>query len=124
MLASFAVPTQICEYLARPAEPAAPIVERPMPATKEDIEQLRALLRWARSTRADTLTREKQLADGLERALNYLGEPDQRKNVMLWILSALRQSMRKLHGNLWVVTDRDLNDWAMRQLEDMFPDGA
>lgn len=93
-----------------------------MPASEDDIRDLRALLRWARSTRADTLTREKLLAEGLERALAYLSEPDQRKNVMLWILSALRQSMRKLHGNLWVVTDRDLNDWAMRQLEDMFPE--
>lgn len=97
-------------------------VEHPMPATPQDIEQLQALLRWARADRKNAGTREIALGDALERAIAYLKEPDERKNVVAFVLSALHQSMRRVSpgSNIWLTVDRDLHDWALGQIEQMF----
>lgn len=104
----------------QPNYPAGPFQATPMPASKHEIDGLHAILRYARSLRTmDTTAR--MLADALERALAYLEEPDSRVNVMRFILGALHASMRKLphSSNVWHAVDRDLQDWAMRQIEDL-----
>lgn len=107
--------------------PDGPFQATPMPASKHEIEGLRAILRYARSLRhLDSTAR--MLADALDRALAYLEEPDSRVNVMRYILGALHASMRKVphSANTWHAIDRDLQDWAMRQIEDLlgpFPTG-
>lgn len=104
----------------RPNYPLGPFaVEAPMPATQADIAQLRGLLRWARSSNAQREPKERVLADALERAIAYLEEPDERKNVVGYILNALHQSYKSMNGT-FVVRDRDLHDWAIQQINDMF----
>jgi hypothetical protein len=117
----------VADFHAQPHRanyPFGPVtIKLPMPATPDDIASLRRLLDWAKGR---TLTpTERTLYDALQRALFYLEEPDQRKNVVLYILSALRHSMRKLEGGkMWAMVDRDLHNWAMEQIEDMFPDAG
>lgn len=96
-------------------------LDRPMPATQNDLHELKAVVRWLRGARNFT-TRERVAADALERAIAYLEEPGARTSVVTYILSALHQSMRRVKNdsNIWVPVDRDLNDWALRQIEDMF----
>lgn len=103
--------------------PAPFVVENPMPATPQEVEELRALLRWAKADRGNAAAgqlRERALRDGLEKAIAYLAEPDSRVNVVRFILSALRQSMVRQPG-LWVCRDRDLQTWALDQVATMFP---
>lgn len=103
-----------------PNYPDGPFQAIPMPASKHEIDGLRAILRYARSLRTLDTT-DRMLADALERALAYLEEPDSRVNVMRYILGALHASMRKVphSANVWHAIDRDLQDWAMRQIEDL-----
>lgn len=103
-----------------PNYPAGPYLVEPMPASKHEIDGLRSILRYARSLRTMDST-ARMLADALERALAYLEEPDSRVNVMRFILGALHASMRKVphSANVWHAIDRDLQDWAMRQIEDL-----
>lgn len=90
-----------------------------MAATQADIAQLKNLLNWARSSNAAREPKERILADALERALMYLEEPDERRNVVGYVLNALHQSYRRSNGT-YVVRDRDLHDWAIQQIEGMF----
>jgi hypothetical protein len=107
----------------RPATPNYPfgpfVVERPMPASKQDIAELRQIYRWAKSSKAPREARERILADALAKALTYLEEPDTRVNVVGYILAALHQSMRKVGPNVWAVRDRDLQHWALSQIEEL-----
>lgn len=112
------------EWLKEPFHPNYPLgqfsVEAPMPATKADIAHLKSLLSWARSTNVHKEAKERVLADALERAIAYLEEPDERKNVVGMILNALHQSYKRTDYGGYVVRDRDLHDWAIEQIEAMF----
>lgn len=95
-----------------------------MPATPDDIRELRELLRWYRGRKStvqfDRDRETKAIVAGLERALEYLEHPDRRINRALFILAALRQSMKRGDGGIWMVVDRDLQTWALEQAEAMF----
>jgi c-di-GMP-related signal transduction protein len=97
------------------------MVQNPMPATQEDIDELKRLLKWSRTARSG-VAKEQVLVSAIEKALSYLEQPDGRRNVILFCLSALRQSVRKGSDktNVWYVTDHVLYDWAMEQIHEMF----
>lgn len=116
-------------HLRRPFRPSymrGPVtMELPMPATPDDIASIRQIANWAK--RHKLTPTERMLHDALQRALTYLEEPDSRKTIMLHILSALRHSMTPKVGDggkMWVTVDRDLHNWAMEQIEQMFPNAG
>lgn len=95
-----------------------------MPATKDDIEHLKGLVRWARTTGAKKHHADNVMAEALEKAIGYLEEPDRRRNIVGYVLAALHRSMRHVkdgNSDMWIVVDRELHTWAMGQIESMFP---
>lgn len=107
----------------RVSQYAATRVEvNPVPASKKDIAELASLLRWTKSShRISHIEKEQILVEALEKAISYLAEPDRRKNIMAFVLSALRQSVRKSEQSTvtWQVVDVDLYNWAMDQIESL-----
>lgn len=103
---------------------------RAMAPTLRDIEELRVVLKWVRANKgpAQSATRERMLADALERAIALLAEPETRCSALGWVLAALRQSVRRSpqSNNTWFIVDRDLYTWAMEQVEKLTsgPEGA
>lgn len=96
------------------------IVERPMPATPKDIDELRGLLRWAEGLRGPiSHPHAAALKEGLKKALHFLEDPDRRINRALFILSAIRQSMHQREDGFWQVADRDLQGWALQQIDEL-----
>lgn len=104
---------------SQPARQPSFIVDRPMPATKAEIEELRGYLRWAQQHRGESAVRERVLADALQKALAYLEEPDARQNVVRFVLAGLFHSVVKRHG-MYIIRDRDLNTWSHDQLAELF----
>jgi redox-sensitive bicupin YhaK (pirin superfamily) len=115
-------PAAAVEYLRRPVEharPSASLVARVirgqrMQPTNKDIDALKGLVRWARTTEGEKELRIAALAEGLERAITALeGRHD---SVTEMLLVAIHQAMVPLYGNRWVIVDPDLLDFVGREL--------
>ena len=90
-----------------------------MPATKADVDELRAIQRHVAEGKLMT-TRERMLHDALARAIGLL-EHDMAPTVTQWILGALHASVRRSgSGKRWFIIDDDLYEFAMTQLEDIY----
>lgn len=94
------------------------VVENPMPASKADIEELRGIVKWLKTGGGDEASRGKVTIEALERALEYLSEPDERYNIVRFVLAALVQSMPK-RNDMYVCVDRALQSWAMDQANEI-----
>lgn len=103
-------------FLAFPPTTDAP-TGAGMPASRADLEQLRSIERYLRSPhRAGDPLVERTAIDALTRAISLLDETLGPNNPVWWCLGALKTSMRKVNDGLFVVTDRDLQSWALRQI--------
>lgn len=99
---------------------AQPYMVEPMPADAKEIAELKQILRWATTRRKHLSAPEQVLTDALARAIAYIEAPGKRKNILLFILSALRRSMAR-RDNIWVCIDRELQTDALDLLAAMIP---
>lgn len=104
--------------------PTAGRAELPMPATEDEIEELRGLLKWAKERHKAHDFRDRDMAyealeAGLRKAIDLIGPPERRSGMALILLGAIYHSMRKM-GDYWVTIDRaTLND-ALTMTEQLY----
>lgn len=91
---------------------------RPMTATPANVRELEGILKSVERGRYSAATNAITLADALRRAIEHLKTAEQHRSSVMWVLAALRQSMRppRPSGGMWIIVDRDLHDWAMSQV--------
>ena len=86
-----------------------------MKPTKNDLEALSGLVRWARTHDGDAELRVRSLADALDKAIAMLRE--RHDSVTEMLLVGIWQSMTPLgQGNRWAVVDHDMLDFVGREL--------
>lgn len=85
--------------------------------TDDEIAYLRALVERERASTNYHTTRENILLAGIERAIRALKDERDRSTRARMILTMVWQSRRLLTGDLWIVTDRDMDDMACRMVE-------
>lgn len=102
-----------------PTCPVAYTMERlPMPATDEEIEELRHLMRWAEGLKGPIAEKHADmLRDGLRRAMKLIDRP-KHINIAKLLLAAIKQAGHwDSSGNFWIIHDRELYNWAIREIE-------
>ena len=93
----------------------------PMAATSSDIKELRGLLYYLENPpRFDDPVVRRAHVDGLKKLINEL-ETEHPPSPLWWLAGAIKRSYKKV-GPMYIVTDRDLNTWALEKLFEMFPD--
>ena len=95
-----------------------PLPERPMPATTSQLDDIKAVLRWARRTNVPAGERVSALAEALEAAIKIIEA--QPNSLHAWVVGAFWASMRKhptSGGHTWVVINRQLHDEALDTIE-------
>lgn len=88
--------------------------EQPMPATRSQLDDIRAVLKWARNTRVPAGERVSALAEALEAAIAIIEQ--QPTSLFAWVIAALTASMKRApmgSGYTWIVVNRQLHDEAL-----------
>jgi hypothetical protein len=85
-----------------------------MKPTRQEIEALRGLVRWARSHEGDAELRVRTLADALERAI--AATENDHDSVTEMLLVAMHQALERMYGNKWRIVDQDLIDFVGQEL--------
>lgn len=88
--------------------------QRPMPATAPQVDDIRSVIRWAKTTKVGQASREAVLLEALEHAVTVIEQ--QPASLTAWIIGALHASLRKTQG-MWIVTNRALHDEALDAIE-------
>lgn len=90
-----------------------------MTATQADVNDLESILRSVEASRDHPITKERRLADALRRSITLLKAVTESHSALMWVLAALRQSMRRpsVPGGRWYVIDEDLYRWACGQID-------
>lgn len=101
--------------------PPARAEYRPMTGSKADIRDLQSILLSVETDRKLATTSERRLADALRLAITRLEEASESRSSVMWVLAALRQSLRRptTSGGAWYIVDRDLYTWAVERLDDL-----
>lgn len=94
---------------------------RPMTASPADVRDLESILRSVESSRDHAITKERRLSDALRRAITLVRGANESRSAVMWVLAALRQSMRRpsVAGGRWFVVDEDLYRWAIEQVDQL-----
>jgi hypothetical protein len=116
-------PREAIDYLRQPPAPmrgpTASLVERVirgqrMQPTQKEIDALRGLARWARTSEAEDKIKIEALGEGIDRAIAELSK--RHDSVTEMLLVAIHQAMVPVYGNRWEIVDADLFDFVGREL--------
>lgn len=88
--------------------------------TDDEIITLESLVRRERAATNYHTTRELALLQGIERAIKALRNERERSSRARMILTMVWQSRKLLAGDLWIVTNREMDDLACQLVEMYF----